>query len=83
MKCESFLEYQRQMNSRQGKNNAQTFFGVLQIPSTPQIRNILDKISAQKLLVMFTWVYQALGGAENFLRLLQADLPYAQATYFR
>jgi hypothetical protein len=29
MQCESFLEHQRQMNSRQGKNNAQTLFGVI------------------------------------------------------
>jgi len=60
MQCESFLEHQRQMQSRQGKNNAQTLFGVIEIPSTPQIRNILDKISAEKLFVVFTWVYQAL-----------------------
>jgi hypothetical protein len=46
--------------SRQGKNNAQTLLGVIKIPSTPQIRNILDKISAQTLFVVFAWVYQAL-----------------------
>ena len=41
MQCESFLEHQRQMHSRRGKDNAQTLFGVEQIPTTPQIRNIL------------------------------------------
>jgi hypothetical protein len=60
MQCESFLEHQRQMHSRQGKNNAQTLFGVIEIPSTPQMRNILDQISAQKLFVVFTVVYQSL-----------------------
>lgn len=60
MQCESFLEHQRQMQSRQGKNNAQTLFGVIKIPSTPQIRNILDKVSAQTLFGVFTGVYQAL-----------------------
>jgi hypothetical protein len=60
IQCESFLEHQRQMQSRQGKNNAQTLFGVIEIPSTPQMRNILDKLLAQQLFVVFTWVYQAL-----------------------
>jgi hypothetical protein len=52
MECESFLEHQRQMHSRQGKNNAQTLFGGIKIPSMPQICNILDKISAQKIFVV-------------------------------
>ena len=60
MQCESFLEHQRQMNSRCGRDNAQSLFGLTQIPTTPQIRNILDKIAAQGLFQIFTWVYQAL-----------------------
>ncbi|MEM6839839.1 MAG: ISNCY family transposase, partial [Cyanobacteria bacterium P01_C01_bin.120] len=28
MQCESFLEHQRQMQSRHGKDNAQTLFGL-------------------------------------------------------
>lgn len=60
MQCESFLEHQRQMQSRQGKNNAQSLFGLLNIPSIPQIRNILDQISAHQLFGVFTQVYQAL-----------------------
>jgi hypothetical protein len=76
MQCESFLEHQRQMQSRQGKNNAQTLFGVIEIPSTPQIRNILDKLSAQQLFVVFTWVYQALqkGGYLNPFQCLNNHL---------
>jgi hypothetical protein len=34
MQCESFLEHQRQMQSRQGKNNAQTLFGVTDVLKT-------------------------------------------------
>lgn len=60
MQCESFLEYQRQMQSRQGQDNAQTLFGVGLIPSTPQIRNILDQIGAATLFEVFKRVYRAL-----------------------
>ncbi len=60
MQCESFLEHQRQMQSRQGKDNAQTLFGLVQVPTMLQIRNILDKIVAQELFGVFGWVNQAL-----------------------
>jgi len=60
MQSESFLEHQRQMESHQGKSNAQTLFGMIKVPSVPQIRNILDGISAPSLSGVFTCVYQAL-----------------------
>lgn len=60
MQCESFLEHQRQMHSRHGRDNAQSLFGLEQIPTTPQIRNILDQIAAETLLSVFSAVYQAL-----------------------
>ncbi|MDZ7970859.1 MAG: ISNCY family transposase [Nostoc sp. DedSLP03] len=60
MQCESFLEHQRQMHSRCGQDNAQSLFGLTRIPTTPQIRNILDEIAASELFRVFTWVYQAL-----------------------
>jgi hypothetical protein len=60
MQCESFLEHQRQMSSRCGQNNAHTLFGLRQVPSVPQIRNILDGIAAVQLFGVFNWVYQAL-----------------------
>ena len=62
MQCESFLEHQRQMQSRRGKDNAQTLFGLIQLPTMPQIRNILDKVAAKQLYPMFEWVYQVLQG---------------------
>ncbi|MDZ7961259.1 MAG: hypothetical protein RMY34_25825 [Aulosira sp. DedQUE10] len=60
MQCESFLEHQRQMHSRSGQDNAQNLFGLKQIPTTPQIRNILDEIAASGLFQVFTWVYKGL-----------------------
>jgi hypothetical protein len=60
MQCESFLEHQRQMQSRCGQDNAQTLFGLAQIPTTPQIRNILDQLAATLLFGVFEQVYRAL-----------------------
>jgi hypothetical protein len=60
MQCESFLEHQRQMQSRKGKDNAQSIFGLEQIPTMLQIRNVLDKIAAEELFKVFNKIYQAL-----------------------
>lgn len=48
MQCESFLEHQRQMQSRRGKDNAQTLFGLGQIPTMPQIRHWFHWIGIRK-----------------------------------
>jgi hypothetical protein len=60
MQCESFLEHQRQMHSRFGQDNAQTLFGIVNLPSDPQLRNVLDKVNERALSPMFAWVYQTL-----------------------
>jgi hypothetical protein len=60
MQCESFLEYQRQLNSRKGRDNTQTLFGVNKIPTDNQIRNILDKIKTSELFEVFVSVYRLL-----------------------
>ena len=60
MQSNSFLEYQRHLESREGRNNAESLFGLEQIPSLEQIRNILDQIAASGLFGVFDRVYQAL-----------------------
>lgn len=60
MQSESFLDYQRYLNSRQGRDNAQSLFGLDQIPSVEQLRNVLDLISPTTLFHVFERVYQAL-----------------------
>lgn len=45
----SFLDWQIRMQKQQGRNNAQTLFGVHQIPSDAQIRNILDAVPPDTL----------------------------------
>ncbi len=45
----SFLDYQIRMQQQHGRNNAQTLFGVHQIPCDNQIRNLLDPVPPQTL----------------------------------
>ena len=40
----SFLDFQRTLQVAKGCNNALTLFGVTQIPSDNQIRNLLDPV---------------------------------------
>jgi len=60
MQSESFLEYQRHLESHQGHSNAQSLFGMMRVPSVPQIRTIVDGIPATALSGVFDWVYQGL-----------------------
>jgi hypothetical protein len=60
MQCESFLEYQKQLNSRKGRDNTQSLFEVSKIPTDNQIRNIIDPISAIALVEVFNQIYRQL-----------------------
>ena len=50
----SFLDYQCRMQRRLGRNNAQSLFGVHQIPSDNQIRNLLDSVPPETRFPVFT-----------------------------
>lgn len=41
----SFLAHQRDMQRMKGQNNASSLFGVHEVPTDPQIRNLLDPLS--------------------------------------
>lgn len=60
MQCESFLEYQKQLNSRKGRDNNQTLFEVSKTPTDNQIRNIIDPINARALVEVFEQIYRKL-----------------------
>lgn len=49
----SFLDFQRQMGRSKGRHNAASLFGVDEVPSDNQIRNILDEVPAASLSCMF------------------------------
>ena len=59
MQCPSFLAHQREMQRRKGRNNAETLFGIRQIPTDTHIRNLLDPIEPEALYPMFRQLAQA------------------------
>lgn len=56
----SFLDYQRRMQRRLGRNNAQSLFGVHQIPSDNQMRNLLDSVPPETLSPVFAEISEGL-----------------------
>lgn len=54
----SFLAYQRDLQRRKGRNNAHTLFGLEQIPSDNQIRNLLDPINPDHLSELFLTIFR-------------------------
>jgi hypothetical protein len=46
MQSSSFLAHQRLLQSKQGQSNAQSLFQVDEIPSDPQIRNLVDPLTS-------------------------------------
>jgi hypothetical protein len=49
----SFLSFQQGMSDAQGSSNCQTIFGMMDIPSDAQIRNVLDTIPPEALYPIF------------------------------
>ncbi|WP_287125169.1 hypothetical protein [Desulfobacter sp.] len=48
------------MQQAQGHNNAQSLFGVENIPSDNQIRNLLDPVAPEHIYPLFSGVFEAL-----------------------
>src|SRR6516162_8891616 len=55
-----FLEYQRQLQHTKGHNNAQTLFGVAQIPCDNQVRTLLEPLAPSHLDPVFVEIFQGL-----------------------
>ena len=53
----SFLAYQQQMRKQQGRDNAKSLFGIENIPSDAQIRNLLDPVDPSLLRESFWEIY--------------------------
>jgi hypothetical protein len=60
MQSPSFLAHQRDIQRNKGENNAQSLFGVEQIPSDGQIRNLLDPVEPAQLRESFWEIYRRL-----------------------
>ena len=61
----SFLAYQGKMAEQKGKSNSQSLFGVHEIPSDNQIRNLLDRVPPNALFPMFEEIWQVLEEEEQ------------------
>lgn len=70
MQSPSFLAYQRDMQRNHGHNNAQSLFGIDQVPSDPHIRNLLDPIPSEQLAPPFWQTFEQLQ-AGDYLRAYQ------------
>ena len=64
MQSPSFLDFQVRMQKARGRNNASSLFGIAQIPSMQQMRNLLDPLLPGKPLHSGIAVSQPL--SENF-----------------
>jgi hypothetical protein len=60
MQSASFLAHQQAMQDRQQRNNAKSLFGIEEIPSDPQIRNLLDPVPPEALSASFWEIFALL-----------------------
>jgi len=83
----SFLAYQQAMQQAQRRNNAQSLFGIEQIPSDNQIRNLLDPLEPGLFYPMFSNTFEHLekGGHLKGYRFFEGCLlvPLDGTEYFR
>lgn len=56
----SFLAHQRAIQLSKGRSNAEQLFGLHDLPSDNQLRNLLDPVSPQHLWPIYRHVFQAL-----------------------
>jgi hypothetical protein len=64
MQSPSFLAHQRDMQRSRGQNNAQSLFGIDQVPSDPHIRNLLDPIAPENLAGPYWRIFEQLRGGD-------------------
>lgn len=79
MQSSSFLSHQRLLQSKQGRNNARTLFQVAEIPSDPQIRNLVDPLSSEYFREDFWYVLDELNEQREILRFRNEMNTYAIA----
>jgi len=61
----SFLSYQKTMSKTKRRSNAQSLFGVHQIPSENHIRDLLDEVKPEDVFTVFARILQALGSGHS------------------
>lgn len=56
----SFLAHQRSLQVRQGRCNLESMFGVREVPSDNQIRNVLDGVPWERVNGVYREIFQRL-----------------------
>jgi len=64
----SFLSYQKTMAKTKGRSNAQSLFGVHQIPSDNHIRDLLDEVKPEEVFSVFSKILQDLEASQQLTR---------------
>ena len=83
--CPSFLAHQKAMQKAKGENNAQSLFGIQEIPCDNHIREMLDPVSPQALYPLYEEVYESLkqkGVLEAYRTLQDTTLIALDGTWY-
>jgi hypothetical protein len=81
----SFLAHQKAMQTARGGNNAQSLFGIQNLPSDNQVRTMLDPVPPQSLYPVYDRVYDALrqeGILDTFRGVHDSTLIALDGTWF-
>jgi hypothetical protein len=68
MQSSSFLAHQRLLQSKKGRSNARSLFQVEQLPSDPQIRNLVDPLSNEYFQEDFWFLLDELKEQQRLLQ---------------
>ena len=68
MQSSSFLAHQRLLQSKRGRSNARSLFQVDEIPSDPQIRNLVDPLSNKYFQEDFWFLLDELKDQQRLLQ---------------
>jgi hypothetical protein len=68
MQSSSFLEHQRLLENKKGRSNARSLFQVEEIPSDPQIRNLVDPLSSTYFQADFWFLLDKLKAEQHLLK---------------
>lgn len=79
MQSSSFLAHQRLLQSKKGRNNARSLFQVQEIPSDPQIRNLLDPLDHTAFDEDFWYILDEMRRQRQFLQFRNDLQTYAIA----
>lgn len=85
LQAPSFLAHQKMMRQKEGRDNAESLFGIEKIPSDQHIRNLLDPVAPDNLREPFWDIYrlvQASGHLESYRQVAGTYLCNMDGTWY-